>query len=98
MPRREQGRNAPGHRIAGQLETEIFAVQPDVGDDQMDLLALEQAKRLLMIVERRDHLIPEVGEHRFGVERGQRLVLDDEDPLDDPLALTEQHRHSEQTR
>src|SRR5438552_7479374 len=59
----------------------------------MDLLALERLQRLVEIVDRCHDLIAEVGEHRLGVERGQRLVLDDEDPLDDTLALPEQHRH-----
>ncbi len=47
--------------------------------------------RIGEIVERRDDLIAVVAEHDFIVERGQRLVLDDEDSIDDPLALPEQH-------
>ncbi len=57
-----------------------------------DLLALEHLERFVEVVDRRDDLVSGVAEHIFIVERGQRLVLDDEDPLDDLLTLPEQHR------
>ena len=66
--------------------------KPDVAEDQVDFLALEHFDRLVEIVDRRDDLIAGIAEHVFVVERGQRLVLDDEDPLDDLLAPAEQHR------
>ena len=71
--------------------------QPDVAEDQIDLLALEHLERFVEVVDRRDDLVTGVAEHIFIVERGQRLILDDEDPLDDLLALPEQHRHSDMT-
>jgi len=95
---REQGRNASRLCVFCKLNTAIFAMQPDVGDDQMHFLAFEMLERLVEIVEGRHHFIAEGAEHGFRVERGQRLILDNEDPLDDTLALTEQHRHSEQNK
>ena len=56
-----------------------------------DLLAFEHLERFVEVVDRRDDLVTGVAEDIFIVERGQRLVLDDEDPLDDLLALPEQH-------
>ena len=58
-----------------------------------DLLAIEHRERFVEVVDRRDDLVTGVAEHVFIVERGQRLVLDDEDPLDDLLTLPEQHRY-----
>ena len=57
----------------------------------MDFLALEDFERFIEIVDRRDDLVPGIAEHVLIVERGQRLVLDDEDALDDLLAPAEQH-------
>ena len=68
-----------------------LAGKPEVAEDQIDLFAVEQLDRVLETVERRDHLIAEVAEHHFIVEGGQRLILDDENPIDDALALPEQH-------
>jgi hypothetical protein len=55
------------------------------------LLAVEPFDRVLEAVERRHDLITEVAEHGFIVERGQRLILDDENSIDDALTLPEQH-------
>ncbi len=93
MTGREERRNSSYPRITSELDSEVGAVEANVGDDEVDLLTVEMIERLVKVVERRDDLVTEVGEHRFRVERRQRLILDDEDPLDDPLALTEQHRH-----
>ena len=57
----------------------------------MDFLALEDFERLVEIVDRRDNVVPGVAEHVLIVERSQRLILDDEDTLDDLLAPAEQH-------
>ena len=65
--------------------------QPNVAEDQMDLFAVQNLERLVEVVDRRDDLIAGVAEHIFIVERGQRLILDDEDALDDLLTLPEQH-------
>ena len=60
--------------------------QTNVAEDQVDLFAIEHGQRLVEVVDSRDDLIAGVAEHIFIVERGQRLVLDDEDALDDLLA------------
>ncbi len=95
MTGREECRNSSHPRIAGEFDPEVRAVEPNVGDHEVDHVPVESFNRFVEVVDRCDHLVTEVGEHRFGVERRQRLILNDEDPLDDPLALTEQHRHSD---
>src|SRR5881394_1889688 len=45
----------------------------------------------------RDDLITGVLDHHFIVEGGQRFILDDEDTLDDTLALPEQHAFPSRT-
>ena len=94
MTGRQQGRDAPPMRDFREFQAKILAMQPDVGDHQMDVIAFDFADRFLEIIEGRDYLIAEGRKHGFGVKRRQRLILDDEDPLDDPLALTEQHCNS----
>src|SRR5690348_7768728 len=76
-----------------QLDSGAIAAKPDVAEDEMHDLAFENAKGFLEVVNRRDDLIARFPEEIFIVECGQRLVLDDEYPLDDLLTLTEQHRN-----
>ena len=76
---------------ARQVDPAALAGQPDVGQDQVDLLAVERRDRIGIAIVRRDDLIAGFLEHGFIVERRQRLVLDDQDTLDDPLGLPEQH-------
>ena len=57
----------------------------------MHNLPLENFERLVEIVDGGDDLVAGIAEEIFIVERGQRLILDDEDALDDLLTLSEQH-------
>ena len=79
--------------MMGKVDPGLLAAEAHVAEDQMDLLAFQHLDRLVEIVDGRDDLVTGVAEEIFIVERGQRLVLDDEDPLDDLLALPEQHRN-----
>ena len=62
----------------------------------MNLFALKHGERLLEVVDRRDDLITGIAEHVFVVECGQRLVLDNEDALDQLLTPAEQHENPEE--
>ena len=86
----EQHRDAAFLGDPREVDPAALAAQPDVAQDQIDLFALERGDRFLeSSCVATTHSRPR--EHVFIVERGQRLVLDDEDTLDDPLALPEQH-------
>ena len=54
--------------------------------------SVEQRDRIGDAVDRRDDLEPVVGQQMLGVERDQRLVLDDQEPDDPSLLLAEHHR------
>jgi 23S rRNA pseudouridine2605 synthase len=87
----EQQRHAALPGFGGELDARPFAAQPHVAEDQIDLFAVERGDRFLEIVMGGDDVITGVAKHDFIVEGGQRFVLDDEDTLDDTLALAEQH-------
>src|SRR5689334_23340331 len=91
MAGREKSRHAFFLGGPCQFDPRLVLAQADVAKDQVDMLAFEQLERLMEIVDRGDDLVTGVAEHIFIVEGGQRLVLDDEDPLDDLLTLSEQH-------
>ena len=90
----EQRRNALRLGGARKVDPRLLAAQADVAEDQVDLFALQDFERFVEIVDRRDDLITGVAERIFIVERGQRLVLDDQDPLDDLLPSPEQIPYS----
>src|SRR6185295_2623305 len=94
MSGRKQRRNALLLGGPGEMNAGLLLAQPHVAEDQMDFLALEDFQRFVEVVDRGDDVITGLAEEILIVERGQRLVLDDEDPLDDLLTLPEQHRYS----
>ncbi len=51
----------------------------------------DQGYRIGDAIDRGDDLIAFLGQQMFGVERDQRLVLDDEEPRNTPLLLPEHH-------
>src|SRR4051794_28322142 len=57
----------------------------------MDFLAIQHGERFMEVVYRSDDFVARIAEYVFIIERGQRFVLHDEDPLDDLLTLPEQH-------
>ncbi len=81
-------------RFLGEVDSRSFAGQAHVAEDQIHLLAVQCFDGIAEAIERRHDLITGVADQIFIVERGQRLVLDDEDFIDDPLALPEQHSDS----
>src|SRR6185437_13946203 len=87
----KQRRHALRFRGPGELDSGLVLAQPHVAEDQVDRLPPKHIHRVVEAIDRRDHLVTGVAEHIFIVERGQRLVLDDEDALDDLLTLPEQH-------
>ena len=68
-----------------------FTRQVKIAEDQVDVRAIQQFDGVLETVERRNHLITKVAEHHFIVESSERLILDDENSIDDAFALPEQH-------
>ncbi len=68
-----------------------LAIEPDVGENEIELLGLDDFAGGDQIVDRCNHFITGVGEQIFVVEGDQGLVLDDEDSSDLPFALTEEH-------
>ncbi len=78
-------------RRAREIEAAALARKMIVAEDQVDVLAIQKLDRVLEAVERRDDLITEVAEHHFIVESRERLILDDENSIDDAFALPEQH-------
>src|SRR5258708_34094716 len=97
MAGREQGRDAPRLRCPGELDAIVLTAQPDIAQDQIDRLSLDNLKCIVELIGRRDDLVPGVAEDVFVIERGQRLILDDKDPLDDLLVLPEQHADPKMT-
>src|SRR5439155_22054642 len=91
MPGREQGRDAALLGRSRKLDSVALTAQADVAQDQVDRFALDNLERIVELVDRRDDLIAGVAEDILIVEGGQRLILDNEDPLDDLLTLPEQH-------
>ena len=92
MAGREQGRNALRSSRRAQARSRSARLRRRTSlRIRCDLFALEHVERFVEIVDGRDDLVAGVAEHIFIVERGQRLILDDEDPLDDLLTLPEQH-------
>ena len=91
----KQGGNAFFLSRFREVNAGLLLAQADVAQDKMHFLAFEDFQRLFEIIDRRDDLVTRIAEHIFVVERGQRLILDDEDPLDDLLALPEQHPNSQ---
>src|SRR5256885_1567931 len=73
------------------MNPRLLPTQANVAEDQMDLLALQNGERFIEVVDRRHDHISGVAEHIFVLERGQRLVLHDEDALDELLTSAEQH-------
>ena len=57
----------------------------------MHLFLIEHVQRLIEVIDRRNHLVTRIAKGSFIIEGSQRLVLDDEDALDDPPRLPEQH-------
>lgn len=88
---REQDRNAPVLGDLGEVDPASLPRQPDVAQNQVDLLAIERRDRVGEPIEGCDNLIAGVGDHIFILECGQGLVLNDKDPLDDTLTFPEQH-------
>ena len=91
MARREQGRDAFFLGRPREVDARLLLAQANVAEDQMNLFAVQHVERFIEVVDRRDDLITGIAEHILIVERRQRLILDDEDPLDDLLTLPEQH-------
>ena len=87
----EQGRDAHCLGGLGEVHPGLLAAQPDVAQDEVDLLAFEHFERLVEIVDRRDNIIAAIAEHILILERGQRFVLDNEDAIDQLLTPAEQH-------
>src|SRR4030095_3449900 len=91
---REQRRDAFLPGVARELDPSLLLPQTHVAEHEMYDFTLEDIHGLIEIVDGRDDLVTGVAEEIFIVEGGQRLVLDDEDPLDDLLTLPEQHLSS----
>src|ERR1041385_526481 len=96
MPGREKRRNSFCLGRLREMDSGLLFPQSKVAQDQMHLGAFEHRKCFIKIVDRRNDLVSCVAEHRFIIEGGQRLVLDNEDPLDHLLTLAEQHLDPEQ--
>jgi 23S rRNA pseudouridine2605 synthase len=79
--------------VIGKLNPGLLTAQPNVAQHEVDFFTPQHLHGFLEIVDRGDDLISGVAQHIFIVECGQRLVLDDEDPLDDLLMSPEQHLH-----
>ena len=93
MTRHEQGRNAFFLGRSSEMDPGLLLAQPNVAQDQMNRLAAQNFERLFEVVDGRDDFIAGIAEHRLIVERGEGLVLDDEDTLDDLLTPAEQHQY-----
>lgn len=57
----------------------------------MHFLSVQHIQRFIEVVDRGDDVVAGIAQDIFIVERGQRLILDDEDALDDLLPPPEQH-------
>jgi 23S rRNA pseudouridine2605 synthase len=88
---RKKRRNAFLFGRGCKLDPGTITAQTNVAEDEVHDLALEHSKRLIEIVDGRDDFITGVTEQILIIKGGQWFVLDDKDPLDDLLALTEQH-------
>ena len=90
----EKHRNATRSRFLGQVDPGTFAGQAHIAQDKIDLLAVQGFDGIAESIEGRHDLISLVADQIFIVECSQRLVLNNEDSIDDPLALPEQHSDS----
>jgi 23S rRNA pseudouridine2605 synthase len=79
------------------VDSGLVLAQAHVAQDEVDVFTVEEFKRFFEVVNRRHDFVAGIGQHILVVERGQRLVLYDEDALDDLLALPEQHQHPTMT-
>src|SRR5437868_6221953 len=91
MPGSEESRDAARFCGIGELNPCLLPAQADVAQDQVDPLVLDNLQGIVELVDGGDNLVAGVAKDILVVERGQRLILNDEDPLDDLLALPEQH-------
>ena len=88
---RDQHRDSLISGGPGKVEPGSSTAEAQVAQHQIDSPGVEQSHRSVEIVDRRNHVIAKVGQHGFVVECRQRLIFEDEDTLDDPLTLPEQH-------
>ena len=88
---RDQGVARVYKQVMGKLDAGPIAAEPDIRQDQVDLLLVQRLDRIVEMIECRDDLIAGVRQQHFMVEGRERFVLDDEDSVDDPLSFPEQH-------
>jgi len=75
----------------GKLDAGLLFPQAHITENEVNLLPVENVEGVVEVIDRRDDLVSGVAQHIFIIERCQRLILDDEDTLDDLLTLPEQH-------
>ena len=93
---RKKHRDALVSSRPSEVQPGSSAAEAEVAQHEIDSFGVQQSDGPFEIVDGRHDLIAKLGQHRFIVERGQRLILNDEDPLDDPLTLPEQHHAPKQ--
>src|SRR5690242_16666818 len=91
MAGRKEGRHPLLLGMLGKLDAGLLFPQAYITENEVNLLPVENVEGVVEVIDRRDDLVSGVAQHIFIIERCQRLILDDEDTLDDLLTLPEQH-------
>ena len=87
----KQCRNTSLLCVARKIHPGLLLLQTQIAKNKMHFLAFKHVNRVVEVIDRRNDLVARVRQDVLVVERGQWLVFDDKDPLDDLLTLPEQH-------